>query len=170
MKLKMFLYTWPVLALLTAACADDTADVAPKAAATLQTTLAGGDWEVASYEDAHPTPPLVEDAGTHEDKEDLNDLHNYSFTFLPKDMIVATAYGSTDPVGLWVAASEETSGEETLDMKYPYKPLDGLNGKWTVTERTDTQISLKLHDAVWGGDDRIVFRKVTEGPTPSGNN
>jgi len=170
MKLKSFLYAWPVLALLAVACGDDNSTIAPKTA-TLQSTLAGGDWEVASYVDSHPTPPLVEEAGSTQDKEDLNDLHNYSFSFKPKDMIIATAYGTTDPVGLWVAGLEETTGEETLDMKYPYKPLDGLNGKWTVTERTETRISLKLHDDVWGGDDRIVFRKVTEGgSTPGGNN
>jgi len=172
MKFKMLFYAWPILALLTTACQDDNA-VAPKAAVTLQTTLASGDWEVASYEDAHPTPPLVEDAGTHQDKEDLNDLHNYSFSFLPKDMIVITAYGSTDPIGLWVATTEESSGTETLDMQYAYKPLDGLNGKWTVTERTDTRIGLKLHDEVWGGDDRIVFRRITDDnpkSTSSGNN
>jgi len=168
MKLKL-LFAWPVFAVLFAACADDNSDIAPKSA-TLQSTLASGDWEVASYTDFHPTPPLVEDAGNTQDKEDLNDLHNYSFSFKPKDLIIATAYGTTDPVGLWVAAEEETTGHETLDMKYPYKPLTGLNGKWMVTERTENQISLKLHDEVWGGDDKIVFRKITGGSTASGNN
>jgi hypothetical protein len=166
MKLKLLFYAWPVFALLFA-CADDNSDIAPKAA-TLHTTLAGGEWEVASYVDVHPQPPLVEDEGNFEDKEDLNDLPNYSFSFKPKDLIIATAYGTTDPVGLWVVASND-AGEETLDMNYPYGPLDGLNGNWTVTERTENQISLKLRDPVYGGDDRIVFRKIS-GSTPDDNN
>jgi len=170
MKLKLHVYIWSVLVMVMAACADDSTEVTPKAA-TLQTTLAGGDWEVVSYVDSHPAPPLVEEKGVHQDKEDLNDLHNYSFSFKPNDMIIATAYGSTDPVGLWVVASEETTGEETLNMKYPYKPLDGLNGQWVVTEHTENRIGLKLHDAVWGGDDQIVFRRITDGgATASGNN
>jgi hypothetical protein len=172
MKMNLLFYAWSACALMFTACADDNSDIAP-GAATLQTTLADGDWEVSSYIDSHPAPPLVEDAGTKQDKEDLNDLHNYSFSFKPKDMIIASAYGSTDPVGSWVASSHETTGEETLDMKYPYKPLDGLNGSWTVTERTENQVSLKLHDVVWGGDDQITFRKIAAGDggqTPGGNN
>lgn len=172
MKMNLLFYAWSACALMFTACADDNADIAPKTV-TLQSTLAGGDWEVSSYVDSHPTPPLVEEAGSKEDKEDLNDLHNYNFSFKPKDMIVITAYGSTDPVGLWVVSSSETTGEETLDMKYPYKPLTGLNGSWTVTEHAENQISLKLHDPVWGGDDQITFRKITGGDggqTPSSNN
>jgi hypothetical protein len=171
MKMNLLFYAWSACALMLTACADDNSDIAPKAA-TLQTTLADGDWEVASYVDSHPSPLLVEEAGSTQDKEDLNDLHNYSFSFKPKDMIIATAYGSTDPVGLWVVSSNETSGEETLDMKYPYKPLDGLTGAWTVTERSENRISLKLHDPVWGGDDQITFRKITDGggQTPGSNN
>jgi hypothetical protein len=168
MKLKLFFYAWPVLAVLTVSCADDNSDETAPKPATLQTTLASGEWEVESYTAYHPNPPLVEELENPVDHEDLNDLPNYSFSFKPKDLIIATAYGSTDPVGIWAATKSE-AGAEMLNMKYPYGPLDGLNGNWTVTEHTENKVSLKLRDEVWGGDDLIVFLRVT-GSTPDDNN
>lgn len=165
MMRKLLYCVWPVSALLFA-CTDDNSVIEPKPA-TLQTTLAAGTWEVSSYIDSHPAPPLVEEAeNPPADKEDLNDLPNYTFSFKPKDMIIATAYGTTDPVGLWTASVND-SGEEILNMHYPYKPLDGLTGEWTVTERTENQVHMKHRDPVYGGDDLLVLRKTTG--EPAGN-